>query len=139
MYVFVYGTLLKGESNHRVIVPFTEDTQPGAIQGTLYDFGPHPFLVLSQTGVVHGEWVKIKGCMERQALHALDQLEGYREGSTNNLYDRVIVRDLTQAMYEGYVYVYPDGTSALDIRKYPIIVNGNWRDRDTVSFSGADI
>jgi gamma-glutamylcyclotransferase (GGCT)/AIG2-like uncharacterized protein YtfP len=129
MRVFVYGTLLQRESNHRVIAPYLDTVEPGTIRGTLYDYGPFPFLVITSTGTVYGEWMTIKAGMERQALASLDRLEGYREDEKNNLYDRVTVTDLKHPAIEGYVYTYPDDGEHINIRQFPVIVQGNWRRR----------
>lgn len=136
MRFFVYGTLLQGESNHHVIAPYLDHVEPGVIRGTLYNYGPYPFLVLTPTGEVSGEWITIKPGMDSQAIDAVDRLEGYREGETNNLYDRITVQDLKRPEIEGVVYVYPEGSNHVEIRRYPVIVKGDWRRRkDAVYFA----
>ncbi len=49
--VFVYGTLLVGESNHYVAEPFLLSVQPGAVRGRLYDVGHYPALALILTNI----------------------------------------------------------------------------------------
>ncbi len=130
MKVFAYGTLLQGERNYRVVAPYVDRIEPGTICGTLYNYGPFPFLVLTPTGQVVGEWMIIKEGMEQEALVSLDRLEGYHEGSASNLYDRVTVHDLAQPELDGYVYVYPSESNHIQIRDFPVIVQGDWRRRE---------
>ncbi|QYR22413.1 gamma-glutamylcyclotransferase [Paenibacillus sp. sptzw28] len=120
--LFVYGTLLTGESNHHVVAPYLIATEPGAVQGKLYNVGPYPALVLSKSraaGVIVGEWMTVS----ESGLPALDQLEHfYAPGDSRNEYERVRVVDI-DGNREGWVYVYvwrdPSG--------YPEIASGSWR------------
>ena len=58
--VFVYGTLLVGESNHHVVSPYLLIVQPGAIYGRLYDVGLTLRLVLTdEDHKVVGEWFEV--------------------------------------------------------------------------------
>lgn len=78
--VFVYGTLLRGETNHHLL---SRCECLGAWQTpprfTLVDVGPYPVLCTGGSGAVSGEVYAIDGV----ALARLDELEGYP-----NLYDR---------------------------------------------------
>jgi gamma-glutamylaminecyclotransferase len=113
MRVFVYGTLLRGEHNHR----FLRNSQfIGEAQTTpgfaLYDLGYFPAMVRADEGVVHGEVFEV----DDATLRALDRLEGYPI-----LYQRVLV-DLA------------DGSQALtylqtqdQVRGRARIPSGSWR------------
>lgn len=117
VWVFVYGTLLKGESNHSIIAPHILQAEPGRLKGRLYDIGPYPALVLDANGVwVEGEWNFIRS----EGLKDLDALEGYHEKGQNNEYERVWVMDADSGR-SGWVYVYPDS------RGYPGISGSSWR------------
>ncbi|CAM4542695.1 gamma-glutamylcyclotransferase family protein [Myxococcus xanthus] len=72
--VFVYGTLLSGEPNHRLLrgarLIGPARTQP---RFTLYDYGPFPALASRGTHAVEGEVYEVDALM----LAALDKLEGH--------------------------------------------------------------
>jgi gamma-glutamylcyclotransferase (GGCT)/AIG2-like uncharacterized protein YtfP len=116
--VFVYGTLLTGEPNHRVAVPHLLSVRPGRVRGRLYDVGVFPALVLDPEGhEIEGEWFEVT----LEGLHAMDRLEGYRGAGRENFYERVWVWD-TREERCGWVYVWPDS------RGYPEIPVGSWRE-----------
>ncbi|MDI3257142.1 MAG: gamma-glutamylcyclotransferase [Kyrpidia sp.] len=120
--VFVYGTLLTGEPNHRVAAPHLHGVQPGRVRGRLYDVGPYPALVLDEAGrEIEGQWFEVTP----EGLKAMDDLEEYRGPGQNNFYERVRVRD-AQTNRCGWVYVWADS------RGYPEIPVGSWREWRTV-------
>ncbi|MFM1651832.1 gamma-glutamylcyclotransferase [Brevibacillus sp. B_LB10_24] len=117
IWVFVYGTLLPGESNHHVVKPYLVQSQPGRVRGRLYDIGAYPALVLDeQADWVEGEW----HCIREEGLRDLDELEGYTGEAHNREYERVWIQD-GEADRSGWVYVYGDS------RGYPPIPEGSWR------------
>jgi gamma-glutamylcyclotransferase (GGCT)/AIG2-like uncharacterized protein YtfP len=119
MRVFVYGTLLTGESNHRIAAPFVRSVEPGAVRGTLYDVGPYPALVVGgeDDGTVAGEWLTVT----EPGLRAMDALEEYYgPGDPRNDYERVRITDL-DGVRSGWVYVWTDS------RGCPKIASGSWR------------
>ena len=73
--VFVYGTLMPGESNYRQIEDFVIDYKPGAIDGVLVDLGAYPALVPGE-GNVKGIMLRVK----QEALEITDRIEGYHAG-----------------------------------------------------------
>ena len=114
-FVFVYGTLLFGERNHRHLVGARlvgeARTQP-AFQ--LHDLGPYPGLVAGGEHAVVGELYAV----DEATLAALDRLEG-----TPDFYRRASI-------------VLVDGTSAetylltpKQVAGHPVIVSGSWRAR----------
>jgi len=77
--LFVYGTLMPGQSNFSRIKPYVLATRPGETDGILVDLGSFPAL-LEGDGVVRGVLLE----MEQAALRITDGIEGYhgeREGS----------------------------------------------------------
>ncbi|WP_018130336.1 gamma-glutamylcyclotransferase family protein [Effusibacillus pohliae] len=120
--VFVYGTLLTGEVNHRVAAPYLHGVQPGCVRGRLYDVGVFPALVLDTKGYeIRGEWFDVT----EEGLRTMDQLEGYHGPGQENLYERVWVSDVGNGR-SGWVYVWPDS------RGYPEISVGSWREYRSV-------
>lgn len=98
--VFVYGTLMKGKSNHNFYLSNAEFMGNATVEGfELYDLGSYPGIVFSKEGKVKGELYKI----DSNTLIGLDALEG--EGT---LYKR----KCTKAFLEGggvcnsFIYVY---------------------------------
>jgi len=115
--VFVYGTLLPGEANHHIVVPYLLDARPGAVRGSLYDYGPYPGLVLDGEGLVAGAWLTVQD----EALAPMDELEGYYGPGQDNEYDRVLVTDAFDPELSGWVYVWNDSLGC------PRIPDGSWR------------
>lgn len=112
--VFVYGTLLVGERNHRLLkgTQLLSDearTQPGF---RLYDLGPYPALVRGGDQAVVGEVYEV----DQPTLAALDRLEGHPD-----LYRRtgIVLADDTDV--ETYLM------SPAQLAGYPIIASGSWR------------
>lgn len=125
MWVFVYGTLLPGESNHAVALPYLEETRPGRVRGRLYNVGDlYPALVPdAAAGWVIGDWLRLR----KEALPLLDALEDYRGPGEDNEYERIRIED-GEAGLGGWVYVYPDS------RGLPAIESGDWKQRTAVEF-----
>ncbi|WP_052487737.1 gamma-glutamylcyclotransferase family protein [Gordoniibacillus kamchatkensis] len=116
--VFVYGTLLPGECNHRIVAPhLAAAPSPGAVRGRLYDAGEYPGLVPDDSATpVEGAWLYVR----RAGLAAMDELEDYYGPGGDNDYERIRIRDADGAR-EGWTYVWLDG------RGYPLIAGGSWR------------
>lgn len=117
--IFVYGSLLTGESNHHVAAPYLLEFAPGTIRGRLIDLGPYPALVRTDVhqGIdIQGEWFIVT----EQGLRAMDELEEYYGPGKANVYDRIWVKDLYEER-EGWVYVWHED------RGYPGIEGGSWR------------
>ena len=118
--IFVYGTLLRGESNHDLLrgARFVGEaqTQPGF---ELYDLGGYPGMVRGGDGVVLGELWDVGA----KTLAALDELE---QAPTH--YQRVPI--LLQGSVQALTYIY-----ALDLGDAPRLPPGadsavvSWRRR----------
>lgn len=109
--VFVYGTLRKGEANHRLLVG-SKFVGPAATRPEfkLLDVGPYPLLVAGEKTVV-GEVYEV----DARTLVRLDVLEGHP-----SYYRRtpVILADGTEA--QAYVFARTEGVVA------PEITSGDW-------------
>ena len=87
--LFVYGTLMPGESNYSQIEDLVIDHKPGTIDGILVDLGAYPGL-LPGRGIVQGVLVE----SEKATLDVTDRIEGYSPDRESCLYLRkeVVVR-----------------------------------------------
>ena len=112
--VFAYGTLQRGEYNHRIIRGATYVGEARtAPHFTLYDLGPFPALVAAGSTAVLGEVYEL----DTETLDRLDQLEG-----TPRFYRRVTVELDDGAVAEAYV-------QRLDqVQGRSKIASGSWRD-----------
>jgi gamma-glutamylcyclotransferase (GGCT)/AIG2-like uncharacterized protein YtfP len=72
--VFVYGTLLAGEPNHRLLARARRVCEASTGEGfALFDLGAFPGMVRARQGAVFGEVYEVDG----PTLEALDRLEGH--------------------------------------------------------------
>lgn len=126
--VFVYGTLLPGEPNARLLKGFDYTVAPDTVPGELYDNGAYPFAVLGEgRGEIHGAVYSFAyGDMEA-VLARLDRLEGYFGlDHPRNLYDRVDIVTENGA----WAWVYRTGRRRMaQVRRLPRIQGGDWRNR----------
>ncbi|MED4228610.1 gamma-glutamylcyclotransferase [Neobacillus cucumis] len=85
IYVFVYGTLRKNESNHFLLKEATLIARQVWTNGRLFDTGlGYPAMKESMNDIVYGELYLVS---EEQLLR-LDELEDYRPNDRNSLYNR---------------------------------------------------
>jgi gamma-glutamylcyclotransferase (GGCT)/AIG2-like uncharacterized protein YtfP len=122
MKLIVYGTLMRGESNHHMMngAEYLQDVEvPNAL---LLNLGGYPGLIFLPMGqdhsVVHGELYEIEG----NHLSELDRFEG-----VPHLYDRVECKYRVKVsdgyvIGAAYIYEYQDDTDN-------IINTGNWKER----------
>jgi gamma-glutamylcyclotransferase (GGCT)/AIG2-like uncharacterized protein YtfP len=117
--LFVYGSLLAGESRHDLLAGATllarTRTEPAF---ELADLGAYPALVAGGSTAVHGEVYAVDGAL----LADLDRYEGAPE-----LYRRAVVRLEDGSEAQTYVLV---GTAAAA----PRIASGDWRGRKAGPF-----
>jgi gamma-glutamylcyclotransferase (GGCT)/AIG2-like uncharacterized protein YtfP len=120
--VFVYGTLLEGQTNHHRLANSVRVFNHATVDGTLYDVGcGYPALVLTGTGEVYGEVYEVS----EEVLRSLDSLEGYYGvGDPGNYYDRVEV-EVTSGEWttRALTYVF----SEKQARVLEMIESGDWR------------
>ncbi len=81
--LFVYGTLMPGESNYRQIEDHVRAAQPGTVEGVLVDLGAFPALIPGN-GVVRGIVLEL----DAAALEITDRIEGYSPDRDQCLYVR---------------------------------------------------
>lgn len=113
--VFVYGTLMRGQANHKSYLLESEYIGDGEISGyALYDVGCFPGIVVETDDKVKGEVYFV----DEETLNKLDLLEG--EGS---LYHRRLVEIRTGNISSyGYVYVWNrsiEGARKIDYKVQP--------------------
>lgn len=109
--VFVYGTLLRGEVNHRLLQDAEwvgeHRTEP---RFSLVRLGAYPGLIAGGRTAVRGELYRV----DQAGLRALDVLEDYPR-----LYDR---RLLATPFGRAWAYLYRGS-----VRDRPLIPSGDWR------------
>ncbi|QAY66644.1 gamma-glutamylcyclotransferase family protein [Paenibacillus protaetiae] len=127
--VFLYGTLLPGQSNHHIVKPHVIEAEIGAIEGRLVDFGGYPAVVRDgTTTLVKGQWIKVG----RAGLAAMDKLEEFYGYEESNDYLRVWVRDAVRKHIGGWVYIWESD------RGCPTIRTGYWPDHYKRKMEKAD-
>jgi gamma-glutamylaminecyclotransferase len=113
--VFVYGTLLRGECNHRLLARarFVGEAVTEA-RFELVDLGAYPAMCAGGTMAVRGECY----CVDARTLARLDRLEGHPD-----YYERVEIRLATGREVETYVM------PRSEVAGRPRIGSGDWRRR----------
>ena len=116
--VFVYGTLKKGQYNHRVIggATFIADTATVDSDYTMYHLGGYPGVV--QNGGkdrIYGELYEVNDVI----FNKLDGLEGYPD-----FYDRKIIKT---EHGEAWIYIYNHANSEGGVAQRNIIEGGVWK------------
>lgn len=126
---FVYGTLMRGESNHAVAARHgLADVRTGSVSGDLFDTGAGYPAMRPTTGPgrVYGELLVPMDF--ESALQSMDALEGYEgEDDPANLYDRRLIEvtlDDGGSTCLAWIYVY-----AQDLAPHTRIASGRWRQR----------
>lgn len=112
--LFVYGSLKKGYSNHKLLADIAKSIQEGTIKGTMYDIKMgFPAVQLKGNYTIHGQVVK----MDKQYLEYFDYFEG-----VPRLYQRQNVKvNVNGQQIDAFIYtmrILPMGAS--------IIGSGNW-------------
>jgi gamma-glutamylcyclotransferase (GGCT)/AIG2-like uncharacterized protein YtfP len=130
-HLFVYGTLMPGESNHRQIQEWVHAVRPGTIEGILVNLGAFPALIPGE-GIVRGVVLDV----DEAALEITDRIEGYSPDRCHCLYIRkeVIVQLENGGELRAWTYEFADPAIIAD--KPPLVVdqvNGKttfaWSDR----------
>lgn len=113
---FVYGTLMEGMSNHKVIpqeaIESIEKASISNMDLYLYPSGTFPCMIPGN-GIVRGEVITIKPEFVEISLYLMDQLEGYDDSNLkeDNFYNREVkaVALDSNEYVEAYAYIYNKG------------------------------
>ncbi|WP_274649343.1 gamma-glutamylcyclotransferase family protein [Paenibacillus humicola] len=106
--VFIYGSLIPGFANHRVVAPYLLGApRDGRVIGRLVDFGPYPALLRDREAyrrgsLIRGLWIAVSP----EGLRSMDKLEDFRGIGENNDYERVWATDTDVPERRGWVYVW---------------------------------
>jgi len=112
VHVFVYGTLLRGESNHALLVSSMYLGEASTVQGfDLYALGSYPGMIRGH-GIVVGERYGVSA----RTLAALDALEEHPD-----YYERQTI--LLDSGHQVLSYLLP----AREVAGCPHIASGSWR------------
>jgi gamma-glutamylcyclotransferase (GGCT)/AIG2-like uncharacterized protein YtfP len=122
--LFVYGTLLRGESNHTYLKAsrFLRETATGP-GFALVDLGPYPGMIKASQGCVAGELYRISA----ETLAEIDALEQHPE-----VYWRTAIRLVDRRTVQGYL-LRPEHAA-----DHPVIAGGDWRAHRTARSSRAN-
>jgi gamma-glutamylcyclotransferase (GGCT)/AIG2-like uncharacterized protein YtfP len=114
--LFVYGTLMSGQPNHRWLPEGARLLGGGWTRGKLFAVGSYPAMVAGSLGdTVRGEVYQVAD------FDRSDQLEGYRPGDKHSHYLRRPVYVTGHGMTQAYFY--NRSTALLEL-----IPSGDWRE-----------
>lgn len=122
--IFVYGTLMKGESRHLAIKNADFEFIDGAFtKGKLLHLNDYPGLIFDVDEQVSGELYQCNKITKR--LSEIDQIEGfYGYQYSNSLFNRVILKvEVKGEFIWSWAYFF----NGQDDDEIP---SGNWRERD---------
>jgi gamma-glutamylaminecyclotransferase len=113
--VFVYGTLLAGERNHRLLEGARLIAEGRTVAAfTLYNLGGFPGMVAGGNQAVPGEVYEV----DEPALAAMDRLEGHP-----TFYERTSIHLEDGSAVQAYLL------RSEQILSSPVIPSGSWRAR----------
>ena len=109
--LFVYGTLLPGEANHRLIDQHIRSARPATIEGVLVDLGAFPALIPGD-GIVKGMLLELAS----EAMAITDRLEGVHPGDDHSLYVRkeIVVHLTDGQQVQAWTYEYATPSTIVD-------------------------
>lgn len=121
-YVFVYGTLRRGEVNDiNRLRPAPHCLGLARIRGRLYDLGPYPGVRLGGEGWVQGEVYAITAELE----HQLDVVEEVAPVPSGEYTRRVVPVEIDGRHLDCLVYE----IAPQRVQGVPCVVSGDWRRR----------
>ena len=88
--IFVYGTLRRGQCRENQWPCRARSIVRAFVSAKLYDLGPYPAIVEGQDAVAGERWDLAPEDLAK-TFFVLDQIEGFVEGRTCNLYERRII------------------------------------------------
>jgi gamma-glutamylcyclotransferase (GGCT)/AIG2-like uncharacterized protein YtfP len=114
LHLFVYGSLMRGQSNHDQLAAGRYLGEAATAPGyALVDLGPYPAMLRTGTGRVHGELYEIDDVL----LARLDEFE-----DVHGPYRRRRIELADGSVADAYM-------SADDHVNGPIVASGDWRRR----------
>jgi gamma-glutamylcyclotransferase (GGCT)/AIG2-like uncharacterized protein YtfP len=119
-WIFAYGTLMKGQSRHRLLEPAEiKSILPASLSGELLDFGEYPGLRLTSRGNsrVRGELIEL-GALDK-VMEQIDEEEGPE-------FRREIVNATADSGETHFAWVYVLASEKSDA---PPIPSGDWREK----------
>lgn len=119
-HLFVYGTLMSGQSRFSQLEPFVRSQVEGTTRGQLHHLGRYPGMKLGDD-LVHGQLMELDDVAD--CLEQMDQIEGFLGfGRKDSLFDRTIVQvETSQGKTWAWTYIY-----AGDVDSNSIIEHGQW-------------
>lgn len=120
--IFVYGTLRKNERNHHYLKDAVCLFEESWIYGRLFDTrNGYPVMKESEKDKIYGEVYSVT----EEQLGLINELEGYSENGSNNLYERKMVTAFTDSgsNLEALTYI-TDRSLADSIDAIPL---GDWK------------
>jgi gamma-glutamylcyclotransferase (GGCT)/AIG2-like uncharacterized protein YtfP len=116
--VFIYGSLLPGQSNHHVASTFVQSYRAGQIAGRMVDCGAYPAAVRDsiarqRNSIIRGQWITV----DRDGMAAMDVLEDFFGIEEQNDYERVWVTDARNHDVAGWVYVWDTSRSCPSVEE----------------------
>lgn len=129
--IITYGTLRPGCGNYLNLLEgrtISEDT----VYLTGYQMrgrSGFPYVIVTgdDNDRVVGTLVHVAPELYERTLSSMDSLEGYREGSNQNHYDRILVNyELNGEIGQAYMYVAGSGFALDMANELPIIPEGDW-------------
>lgn len=118
-YVFVYGTLRRGEANDiNRLLPTPRYVGQGVITGVMYHLGSYPGVVLGPGGAVAGEVYAIESALE----HVLDEIEEVFPQRKDEYVKREVRVTASERQLDCLVYE----INAKYVMGKPVIVSGDW-------------
>ena len=123
-YVFVYGTLRRGEQRDiNVLMPAPVFIAYAQVAGTLYNLGDYPGLRLGGRGLVQGEVYQIGPALERQ-LDEIEEVWPQQTGEYVRRELRVMVSEVSGSKLEHTCLVYE--IAGQRTAGMPVIASGDW-------------
>jgi gamma-glutamylcyclotransferase (GGCT)/AIG2-like uncharacterized protein YtfP len=118
--LFVYGTLMTGQSAHKMVAPAVERRAPAALpQADLYHLGAYPMAAVGD-GVVRGEVLWLRPQVAAEFFTRLDEYEG---AEYLRIMRPVLLCD-TGDVVSAWVYL----GDAEYASRFPHIRSGDWRE-----------
>lgn len=126
--IFVYGTLMRGMTNHCLIQDAAKDTCEAFVFGKLVHLRREGYPMLFKgNDRVTGELIVLSDV--QKTLQTMDILEEfYGSGNPRNLYERVIIKVESAGNFcDAWVYICPEAIEKDMWRRGLYLAHGNWR------------